>query len=385
MNLIGEHTDYSDLPVLPMAIEQSLFVVTAATDDGIVKIASLDFPGSASISRAEPRAEEPWQRYVVGALAQVADVAPGRGAKLLVSSGLPATGGLSSSSALTMGVLAALLAAWGEPFDPAAIARRAIVGERHVGVESGGMDQTVIAFGRAGNALRIDFRPPSHELVPLPDGLAFVVASSGEEAPKGGSARDAYNERVVGARIAAAMIADQVGLDLDLPITLGQVSTVDVVDIIVDGLPEKVSPQEVAHGTEVDLQHLVQLTMANFDHMAKVPVKRVARHILSEAERVDEAQAALIAGDLRRFGKLLDESHNSLREDLRCSTPALDRVCAAMRRAGAYGARLTGAGFGGYALAACAPADVAVVIEAAIAATGGPAFEVHASNGLELL
>ena len=368
-----------------MAIEHSVFVAALGRDDGLIEVESAGFPGKATISRHEPRADEPWQRYIVGALAQVADIAPGRGAKLLVSSGLPATGGLSSSSALTMGVLAALLAAWGEPFDPAAIARRAIVAERHVGVESGGMDQTVIAFGRAGNALRIDFRPPSHELVPLPDGLAFVVASSGEEAPKGGSARDAYNERVVGARIAAAMIADQVGLDLDLPITLGQVSTVDVVDIIVDGLPEKVSPQEVAHGTEVDLQHLVQLTTANFDHMAKVPVKRVARHILSEAERVDEAQAALIAGDLRRFGKLLDESHNSLREDLRCSTPALDRVCAAMRRAGAYGARLTGAGFGGYALAACAPADVAVVIEAAIAATGGPAFEVHASNGLELL
>ncbi|MGH2633147.1 MAG: galactokinase, partial [Tepidiformaceae bacterium] len=277
VNLIGEHTDYSDLPVLPIAIEHSLLVAAIPADDGEVELASLDFSGSVRISREQPRAEEPWQRYVVGALAQLAEMHPGRGARLLISSWLPATGGLSSSSALTMGVIAALLAAWGEPFDPAAIARRAIVAERHVGVESGGMDQTVIAFGRASNALRIDFRPPSRELVPLPEGLAFVVASSGEEAPKGGSARDAYNERVVGARVAAAMIADQVGVDLDVPITLGQVSTVDVVDIIVDGLPEKVSPQEVAHGTEVDLQHLVQLTTANFDHMAKVPVKRVAR------------------------------------------------------------------------------------------------------------
>jgi len=385
VNLIGEHTDYSDLPVLPMAIEQSLFVAATPSDDGAVEVRSMDFPGAATISRDDPRAIEAWQRYIVGALGQIADVAPGKGAKLLVASSLPSTGGLSSSSALSMGTLAALLAAWGEPFDVAAIARRAIVAERHVGVESGGMDQTVIAFGKAGNALRIDFRPPSRELVRLPEGVSFVVASSGEDAPKGGSARDAYNERVVGARIAAAMIADQVGVDLDLPLTLAQVSTVDVVDIIVDGLPEKVAPQEVAHGTEVQLQHFVQLTTASFDHMAKVPVKRVARHILSEAGRVDEAQVALEQGDLRRFGKLLDESHNSLREDMRCSTAALDRVCAAMRRAGALGARLTGAGFGGFALAACHPASVAAVVEAAIAATGGPAFEVRASDGLELL
>ena len=385
VNLIGEHTDYSDLPVLPIAIEQSLFVAAVATEDATVEAASAQFGRAALMQRQGANAAASWQRYVVGALSQLVDVAPARGAKLFVSGDLPSAGGLSSSSALTMGVIAALLAAWEQPFDPEDVARRATVAERHVGVESGGMDQAVIAHGRAGNALRIDFRPPARTLVPLPQGLMLVVAYSGEEAPKGGTARDAYNERVVGARIAAAMIADQVGVDLDLPLTLGQVSGVDVVDIIVDGLPEKVSAQEVAHGTEVDLQHLVQLTAANFDHMAKVPVKRIARHILSEAQRVSEAQDALISGDLYRFGKLLDESHNSLREDFRCSTPALDRVCAAMRRAGAFGSRLTGAGFGGYALAACERAQGAAVIAAATGATGGPAFEVRAADGMALL
>lgn len=385
VNLIGEHTDYSDLPVLPMAIQQSLFAAAAPADGDAIEVASLDFPGRATISRAVPHGPEPWQRYIAGALAQLSDVAPGQGAKLLISSNLPATGGLSSSSALTMGTLAALLAVWRQPFEPGDLARRAIIAERHAGVESGGMDQTVIAFARADTALRIDFRPPSREIVPLPEGLAFVVASSGQEAPKGGSARDAYNERVVGARIAAAMLADQVGVDLDVPLTLGQLADVDVVEVLVEGLPEKVSPQQVAHGTEVDLQHLVQLTAASFDHMQKVPVRRVARHIFSEAERVGGAQAALLAGDLRRFGRLLDESHNSLREDMRCSTPALDRLCAAMRRAGALGARLTGAGFGGFAVAACLPEHIETVVEAAVTATGGPAFEVRASNGLERL
>ena len=91
------------------------------------------------------------------------------------------------------------------------------------------------------------------------------------------------------------------------------------------------------------------------------------------------------ASDFAAFGAILDASHASLRDAMRCSTPALDRLCKAMRRAGAFGARLTGAGFGGYAVAACPPEAVGGVIQAAIDATGGPAFEVSACAGLEIL
>ncbi|MBA4179358.1 MAG: hypothetical protein C0506_02110, partial [Anaerolinea sp.] len=387
VNLIGEHTDYSELPVLPIAIDRALTIAAAARDDAVVRVVSSLFETPAELHRGQ-RDEElpaPWHRYLAGALAQLADLAPGPGADVFVTGDLPASGGLSSSSALTVGLIAAFGHAWGLPLELEDLVRRAIVAERHVGVETGGMDQAAIVFARAGHALRIDFKPPSRRLVAIPAGLCFVVASSGEDAPKGGAARDAYNERVVGARIAASMIADEIGVDLDVPPTLGQIAGVDVVDILVDGLPEKVTAQEVAHGAQVDIARLVQLTSATFDHMAKVPVKRVARHILGEAERVGLAEEALLSGDLKRFGALLNESHNSLREDFRCSTAALDRVCAAMRKAGAFGARLTGAGFGGYALAACPPENVAAVIEAALAATGGPAFEVHPSDGLRVL
>lgn len=385
VNLIGEHTDYSELPVLPIAIEQSLYVAASAGEAGVVEARSVAFEGEARFERENRHpGGAAWHRYVAGAMGQLTDVAPGQGVRIFVGGDLPSAGGLSSSSALMVAMLAAVSAAWGSPPERDELVRRAIVAERHVGVESGGMDQTVIALAEAGKALRIDFRPAARRFVPIPEGLAFVVASSGEEAPKGGSAKDSYNERVVGARIAAAMLADEVGVDLDVPLTLGQVSDVDVVDVLVDGLPEKISAREVAHGAQVDIAHLVQLTSETWDAQVKVPVKRVARHILSEAQRVDEAEQALMAGDLKRFGKLLDESHNSLREDFRCSTPALDRVCAAMRKAGAFGSRLTGAGFGGFALAACAPEKVQAVIEAAVAATGGPAFEVHASEGLEV-
>ena len=387
VNLIGEHTDYSLLPVLPIAIERHLLIAASATADGVVEAASAAFDGIVRINRTaiddEPAAV--WGRYLAGALRELADVAAGQGAFIHVSGDLPAEGGLSSSSALTVGVIAALNAAWDAGLDRDEILRRAVVAERHVGVESGGMDQTVILFAESGSALRIDFEPPAHRNVLIPDGLAFVVAASGDEAPKGGAARAAYNERVVGARIAAVMLADQVGIDVSAPPVLRDVAGVDVIDILVEDLPEKISAVEVARSVGSDIEHIVRLTASRFDHMAKVPVRRVAAHVLSEADRVERAEAALLAGDLTGFGALLNASHDSLRQDFRCSTPALDKVCAAMRKAGAFGARLTGAGFGGYALAAVPPDRVASVIEAALAATGGPAFEVHASDGLRLL
>lgn len=385
VNLIGEHTDYSLLPVLPMAIGQSVFVAARATDEALVSATSSAFPGLVTIGRETRQPAEGWQRYIAGAMVELRDVVPGRGASLAIESDLPAEGGLSSSSALTMAALAALDSVWGLGLGTEELVRRAVRAERHVGVESGGMDQEVIAFAEAGHALRIDFSPPARRPIPLPDDLAFVVAYSGEPAPKGEAARDAYNERVLGARIAAAMLADMVGIDASSPPVLADVAAVEVSDLLVEELPPKMSAMEAAHTADLAVANLVTLTATTLDARTRVPVRAIARHILAESQRVDAAVAALEAGETAAFGELVDESHNSLRNDFRCSTAALDRVCAAMRRAGAYGARLTGAGFGGFAMAATPSERVEAVIAAAIEATGGPAFQVTASKGLELL
>ncbi|HEX6030900.1 MAG TPA: galactokinase family protein [Tepidiformaceae bacterium] len=384
VNLIGEHTDYSQLPVMPIAIDRALTIEVIADESNVLGASSEQFPEKGELPRGVHVPQHGWLRYIAGALQQMEGLAAGRGATVQVSGDLPASGGLSSSSALTVGVLAGLNEAWGAGLDREEIVRRAIVAERHVGVETGGMDQEAIAFAEAGHALRIDFLPHERRKVAIPDGLAFLVAYSGEEAPKGGAAREAYNERVVGARLAAVLLADAIGVDLDHPATLGQVASVDVVDLLVDDLPDKSSAHSVAHGVAADVTRLVTLSHSSVGGMVKVPIKPVARHILSEAQRVDAAEAALKAGDLKAFGAILNASHDSLRQDFRCSTPALDRVCAAMRKGGAFGARLTGAGFGGYALAACAPDRVEAIVEAAKAAAGGPAFQVHPSKGLEV-
>ena len=385
LNLIGEHTDYNGLPVLPIAIEQSTWVAVGPARGGVVRAISSAFPATAEIVRSAPgHQSEPWHRYVAGAVGELAETAPGEGALVLIDGDLPVSGGLSSSSALSVGLIAALSEAWGQPLPPEKVAVLAANAERQVGVESGGMDQQVIALAQAGHALRIDFLPLTTRQVSLPPGLSFVVAYSGEEAPKGGTSRDAYNERVIGTRIAALMLADMLGGEIEDVPMLGQVAGIDAAPVMVEELPEQMAPRGAANAAEANVERIVQLTASHFDSARKVPVRRYARHVLAEADRVDAAEAALAASDLGRFGKLLNESHDSLRNDYRCSTPALDKVAAAMRKAGAFGARLTGAGFGGYAMAACSPERVDGVIAAAIAATGGPAFEVHASGGMEV-
>ena len=383
VNLIGEHTDYCGLPVLPIAIDRATFVAAAPTEDGVLRAVSTAFPARAEIPRSAPRHQsEPWHQYLAGALQELAAVAPGRGANLLIDGDLPTSGGLSSSSSLTVGVIAALAAAWGGRLEPADVARLATTAERQAGAETGGMDQQAIALGRAGHALRIDFLPPATRYVPLPEGLSFVIAYSGEEAPKGGAVRDAYNERVVGTRIAALMLADMLGVELEGTPLLGNVAGIDAAAVMVDELPEQMAPRNAANAVEADVERITRFAASHFDSSRKVPVKRYGQHVLAEAERVDAAEKALLAGDLKAFGRLLNESHDSLRNDYRCSTPALDKVAAAMRKSGAFGARLTGAGFGGYAMAACAPEKVEAVVAAAVAATGGPAFEVTATDGL---
>lgn len=388
VNLAGEHTDYSGLPVLPIAIDRSLLVAAAPNESGLVEVHSEAFEGTARLSRTTPDegVAAPWHGYLAGALAELTAVAPGSGARVLVTGDLPAGGGLSSSSALTVGVIAALAAAWGAELPPEEVARLATTAERHVGVETGGMDQQVIALARAGHALRINFLPPAIRNVPIPAGLSFVVAFSGQEAPKGGAARDAYNERVVGTRAAAVLLAHQMGFEIEAdPPLLAHVADVDVVDVLAEELPEKAAARDAARTAGIDVARLTALTNAEFDPALKISIRRVARHVLSEAARVDAAEAALAAGNLKAFGAILNESHASLRDDLRCSTQALDKVCAAMRKAGALGARLTGAGFGGYAVAAVPAGNEDAVIAAAIGATGGPAFTVVPSDGLRLL
>jgi galactokinase len=387
VNLIGEHTDYNGLPVLPFAIGRATLLAVGPADTPRLEAVSAGFPVPASLPLdADPAAiAEPWHRYLAAALAVLDGRLAGRGARVAIASDLPPASGLSSSSALVVGLLLGLDALFGLGIEPPALVALAARAERLAGAETGGMDQQVIALARAGHLLRIDFLPPSTRHLPVPPGWAFVVASSGQPAPKGGAARAAYNERVVATRVAAALIADMLGAEVEGTPVLGNVADIDAAPILVDELPARVSPRKAAASLGVPVERFVTLSADTFDPDAVLPVRAYARHVLAEAERVDLACAAVEAADLRALGELMLASHASLRDDYRCSTPALDALVAAMSKAGAAGARLTGAGFGGFAIAACERGREAAVIEAAVAAAGGPAFAVEPSAGAALL
>jgi galactokinase len=384
VNLIGEHTDYSLLPVMPLAIDRSVTLLVAGTDDGRLIAESVIFPGVIDIDlAAPPTSASGWHRYLLAAVRALGvpglSGAAGHGARLLVGGDLPPTGGLSSSSAFTVGVIAALDRLWGLGLNRADYPAIAISAERSIGVEGGMMDQTVIALAQRGHALRIDFDPPGLRQVPIPDGMGVVAAYSGSPAPKGGDANLAYNTRVVACRAAALLLGVPRGIDVSVPPVLSRVVAAGGVDL--SGLPAETTATRVASMVDVDVGLMVRMTAGRFDPDAPLPLAAVARHVVSEAGRVDQAEAALKAGDMAELGRLLDASHASL-QDFGASSPSLDTLVDAMREAGAWGARLTGAGFGGYAVAVCPDSSVDEVVEAAMEATGGPAFRVVASEGV---
>lgn len=382
--LLGDDTGAARLPELLLPIGRGIALAAAGNKSTVVHVRSEDHGASLVFARGsrDRPVEAPWHRLALAVLDELGDVARGYGAHVIAESDLPEAVGLGSGEAFAAGLCAALLGAWQEPASDGAIARAASAALSRLGGERSVDGPLAAVYARVGHALRVDYAPPSWRQAPLPEGLAFVAAPTGEEAPP--AARAALAERIVGARIAAAMLLDQVGLDVGPAPRLADVADIDVVDVLVDDLPEQIAPREVARGVELNVEHLVQLAASRFDPQAKAPVKRVARHLLGEAARVSAAEQALARGDAAAFGAVLDASHDSLRQDYRTSTPTVDRVCAAMRKAGAHGARMVGpGGGGGYAVAACPQERVAAVAAAATAASGMPAFEVTTGTGIE--
>ncbi len=363
INIIGDHTDYCGLPVLPMAIGQAVYVAGGERSaPGLTAISSLD---GGIVDSDATREQPPWSRYVLAVLAELRPLAPQRGANLALDSDLPATGGLSSSSALTVGCLTALNELWDVGLPPDDLVVTALAAERKAAIAGGAMDQTVITFARPGHALRIDFDPPLRRNVPIPDGFAWIAGYSGTRAPKGETALDSYHSFVLASRAAAVLLGDDSGAAAQL--------------------------SRVRHATAEELAGLPTVTVADAAHLAgdddlglpllrRLDLRVSAEHVLAEAERVDLAETALRAGDLPALGELMTESHHSLRR-YGSSTPDLDKLVAAAAAADAAGARVTGAGFGGWAIALSRPDLAQPVADAMEAACGGPTFLATPQGG----
>ncbi len=335
VNLIGEHVDYCGLPVLPMALERAVTIAARPRPDAAARFINLapSFPDrrfrvSAAIN---PQAPGDWGNYLqAAAQALVTRYGALHGIDAVVGSDLPVAAGLSSSSALVVAVAVALLAANEIDYDPPELMELLAAGEKYVGTASGGMDQAISLGARAGFAARIEFHPVRLTHVAVPDDWRFLVAWSRKHAEKSGTARQHYNARTEETAAAREQVARRLGL--------GAISSYAV-------LLETRSAEELLEAGEA------------LDPM----LRRRYRHVVSEGARVRDAVAAMERGDLATFGTLMDASHASLAADYEVSSPELDRLVEAARGAGAAGARLTGAGFGG-SVVALAPADRAPAV-----------------------
>jgi len=306
VNLIGEHTDYNLGFVLPVALHLATTVAAAPSGGGTLRIHSEDRGETAEFDVASLTTIRPshaWTDYPIGVAQELikagVEIEP---ANLLVRSTVPEGAGLSSSAALEVSSALAFLR--GRAIEPLQLAKLCQAAERNfVGMPCGIMDQYISVFGRDHCAVEIDCRSLSHRLVTLPDGIAFVAVNTMVKHALAGSA---YRDRV--AECAAACQ------------TLGVASLRDV------------TPEQFA-GAESSLPE---------------PVRRRARHIVTEDVRVNHFVDAAARGDLRSMGTLMVESHRSLQHDYEVSCAELDFLVDAARSIdGVLGSRMTGGGFGG--------------------------------------
>lgn len=308
-NIIGEHTDYNEGFVLPAALELAVFVAARPRNDRVITARSLQYPGVFSMDLDQPEGidDHAWMKYVRG-VALIAEHKGHRltGADLLIASDIPVGAGLSSSAALEIAVLKALSTLSSARMDGDLMARICQRAEHEfAGVRSGIMDQFAAVFGRRNRALFLDCRTLTYSLVELGDACFAIMNTHVRHS----LADSEYNIR----RKECEAAAERLGVSALRDVAFDDLS------FALSELPE---------------------TLA----------KRV-RHIVTEDRRVIRTVNALREGDLTEVGKLLRESHESLRDDFEVSCHELDVLADIANAAdGVYGARMMGGGFGGCVL-----------------------------------
>jgi len=329
VNVIGEHIDYNELSVLPMAIQRRVALVFRPRADETIRIANArrSFPDGRFALRPTipPHPVGAWCNYVKAAAEELATgYGAHHGLDAIVDSTIPVAAGLSSSSALVIATALAIAHTNELEIPPLELAGRMAAAERYVGTQGGGMDQAISLLAQSGTASRIDFDPLRVTAVPIPPAWRFIVAHSLSAAEKSGRVQAVYNQRTRECREALARVAAHIGPAGSRPTYATLTAT---------------------HAVE-------ELVAVAESHLDGAPRRRF-RHVVTEADRVRRAEMAMREGDLEALGAVLRDSQASLRDDYEVSTPDLERLVDFALEAGAAGARLTGAGMGGCAIALC--------------------------------
>jgi galactokinase len=332
VNLIGEHTDYNDGLALPFAIAAGVTVTAQALDERRIEARARDLNGSTDSFSLEhrPARRRGWRSFVRGIAAELQNAGlrlPG--ARLEIEGTVARGAGLSSSAALEVALALGLIALADVPVPPAVELAKLCSKVEHdwVRAQTGLLDQLASLCGQRDSALRIDFRSVDVQPVPLDlNDHTLATLDSGE---RHSNAAGGYNQR----RAECARAREALGL----------MSLRDATADAADELPP--------------------------------PLSERVRHVLSENARVEATVAALEQRDLLMVGRLLDESHTSLRDCYGVSSEAVERAVARCKDAGAIGARIMGGGFGGHVLALYPPE--ARPPEGSITVTSGPGAQVQ--------
>jgi galactokinase len=309
VNLIGEHTDYNDGFVMPMAIDRTMYIALRPRKDKKVRVYSIDFDVWGEFELEELQKEKGWLEYLKG----IAWALQGEGYTLqgwegVLTGDVPRGSGLSSSAALEMATARAFHEVSSFPWNPA---KMALLGQKTenqwVGANTGIMDQMISASGQKGFALLIDCRSLETQAVPLPAGTVAVIMDTMTRHTHTDSG---YNERRAQCEEAAKFFSVKALRDVS-----------------------------------------IEEFNAKANELSDV-VRRRARHVITENDRTLLAAEAMKKGDAVLLGRLMNESGDSLRDDFEVTNDALDVMVACARvEAGCYGARMTGGGFGGCAVA----------------------------------
>ncbi len=349
VNLIGEHTDYNDGFALPMTINRSVWIALRPRNDKKVSLKSLNLPNSAEFSLNKIAHGKNWDEYPRGVawVLQRADY-PLQGWEGILASDIPVGAGLSSSAALELAIARAFWAVNRWDWNPTKMALLAQKTENDgMGLETGIMDQMVSSNGKKESALLIDCRSLDFNLLPLPKQITVAILDT---ATRRGLVDSAYNERVTQCQKASNFFG---------------------VDALRDISPEKFKKQA-----------------KKLDPL----IRRRAKHVITENVRTLQAAEAMRAGDANKLGQLINESHLSLRDDYEVSSKELNTMVEiANTQTGCLGARMTGGGFGGCAVAlvknSATPSFSTEVAATYQKKTGLKAqiYLCHPTNGAELV
>ncbi|XP_064608381.1 N-acetylgalactosamine kinase-like [Liolophura sinensis] len=366
VNLIGEHIDYHGYSVLPMAIEQDILAAVSTNDEGKLKLANTnpgykDFESSSKESPIDKN-NPSWEKYFLCGMRGVVEhlgLEEVKGMSCVLDGLIPSCAGLSSSSALVCCAALCTMHANAQRLSKTELSDLCASCERYIGTEGGGMDQAICFLAKPGIAKLIDFKPLKTTDIKLPEGAVFVISNSCVQMNK--AATTHFNARVVEGRLACQLIAKGNGLawrDMkrlkDLQVTLG-VKLSDMPEVVKAAIhPEPYTKDELCGILGVSAEELAQTSLsANTSEMQNFNLYDRAMHVYQEAERVYQFKETCEnspSNVMEGLGQLMSDSHRSCRDLYQCSCPELDDLVETCLKAGAYGSRLTGAGWGGCAV-----------------------------------